>query len=190
MNRRQATLAILLAALCGTALAPAAGAAGQPPAAGRAGVRLIAPASSCPGQAALKAPPRTQLRAMRCLTNFARSSRGLAPLSASAPLDGAAEHKSADILACNDFSHEACGRDFAFWIERSGYGGGCVAENIAWGSGQLGSVRSIFRSWMHSPGHRENILGPYEEIGIGLRVGRLEGYAGARVWTQDFGGEC
>ena len=38
-------------------------------------------------------------------------------------------------------------------------------------------MRSIFRSWMHSPGHRENILGPYEEIGIGLRIGRLEGNA-------------
>jgi len=39
-------------------------------------------------------------------------------------------------------------------------------------------VRSIFRLWMHSPGHRANILGPYDEIGIGLRVGSLEGSGG------------
>jgi hypothetical protein len=36
----------------------------------------------------------------------------------------------------------------------------------------------------------ENILGPYEEIGIGLRVGGLEGNAGAHVWAQDFGASC
>jgi uncharacterized protein YkwD len=64
-----------------------------------------------------------------------------------------------------------------------------LCENIAWG-GRLGGVRSIFRLWMHSPGHRENILGPYDEIGIGLRVGYLEGNGGAHVWTQDFGAPC
>jgi uncharacterized protein YkwD len=168
----RATLPIVLAALAAAALAPPAGAA------------------ACPGQTDPNAPARAQIEAMRCLTNFARRGHGLAPLAASAPLNGAAVHKSADVLRCDEFSHEACGRDFTYWIERSGYGGGCLAENIAWGSGRLASVRSIFRNWMHSPGHRRNILGPYEEIGIGLRIGNLQGYGGAHVWTQDFGGEC
>jgi len=151
---------------------------------------LIAPVSSCPDQTDSSAPAAAQVQAMRCLTNFARRGHGLAPLAASAPLNSAAVHKSADVLRCDEFSHEACGRDFAYWIERSGYAGGCLAENIAWGNGSLGSVSSIFRDWMHSPGHRRNILGPYEEIGIGLRIGKLEGYGGAHVWTQDFGGAC
>jgi uncharacterized protein YkwD len=172
--------------------APLAGAAapGAPAAAAFPRTQLIAPVSACPDQTDPGAPAATQVRAMRCLTNFARRGRGLAPLAASTPLDGAAARKSADVLRCDEFSHEACGRDFTYWIKRSGYAGGCLAENIAWGNGSLGSVRSIFRSWMHSPGHRENILGPYEEIGIGLRIGRLEGRGGAHVWTQDFGGAC
>jgi uncharacterized protein YkwD len=40
---------------------------------------------------------------------------------------------------------------------------------------------------MRSPGHRENILGPYEDTGIGLQSGKLEGYGGAHIWTQEFG---
>jgi uncharacterized protein YkwD len=51
-------------------------------------------------------------------------------------------------------------------------------------------VRPIFRAWMRSAGHRENILGPYEEIGIGLRIGALEGNPAAHVWAQDFGAPC
>jgi uncharacterized protein YkwD len=152
--------------------------------------RLIAPSSICPNQTDPGAPAGVQARAMRCLTNFVRRGQGLPVLAGGAALDRAAGHKSADILRCDEFSHEACGRAFTYWIERFGYGGCASAENIAWGNGRLGSVRSIFRAWMHSSGHRENILGPYEEIGIGLRVGNLEGRSGAHVWTQDFGSKC
>ena len=127
---------------------------------------------------------------MLCLVNDARRARGLPELAADDGLDRAADHKSADILRCDEFSHEACGREFTYWIERLGFHGCAAAENIAWGGGSLGAVRSIFRLWMHSSGHRANILGPYEEIGIGLRVGNLEGNGGAHVWTQDFGGGC
>ncbi len=70
-----------------------------------------------------------------------------------------------------------------------GYGGRCTAlgENIAWGTGRLGTARSIFAAWIRSRGHRANILGPFADFGIGLRTGRLEGNSGARVWTQAFG---
>ena len=154
--------------------------------------QLIAPASACPGQSDPGAPLVAQERAMRCLTDFARQGRGLPGMTASVSLQRAARHKSADILRCDSFSHEACGREFTYWMERFGYLGGCASagENIAWGTGALGSVRSIFRAWMRSPGHRENILGPFEEIGIGLRLGELEGSSGAHVWTQDFGSKC
>ncbi len=124
---------------------------------------------------------------MHCLVDFARRGRGLPAYAASAVLDRAAAHKSADILRCGEFSHEACGRPFTYWMERLGYPACGAGENIAWGSGRLGDPGSIFRSWMRSQGHRENILGPFEEIGIGLRSGSLEGYGGAHVWTQNFG---
>jgi uncharacterized protein YkwD len=43
---------------------------------------------------------------------------------------------------------------------------------------------------MHSPVHRENILGPYGQTGIGLRTGDLDGYGFVNVWTQQFGLHC
>jgi uncharacterized protein YkwD len=123
---------------------------------------------------------------MRCLVNRARVSRGLAPLAAPSSLAWAADRKSVDIIRCDEFSHEACGREYSYWAERSGYGG-CVGENIAYAGGGGATPLYIFRLWMHSQGHRENILGEYDDIGIGLRVGSLEGFSGAHVWTQEFG---
>ncbi|HVY95735.1 MAG TPA: CAP domain-containing protein [Solirubrobacterales bacterium] len=175
---RTALVSILLAT-CFAALP--AGAAAAPP--------LFAAASSCPGEVATDAPPAAQERAMLCLTNAARHAAGRRELVPAKPLWRAAAHKSADILGCDEFSHEACGRDFTYWIQRFG-SCGAAAENIAWGTGPLGTVQAIFRAWMHSPGHRENILGPYTQIGIALRVGDLEGNSGAHVWTQDFGRGC
>jgi uncharacterized protein YkwD len=181
--KRSAAVAVLLAILVTLSSAPAARAGGDG--------RLIAPASACPSQANPDSALATQEQAMLCLANFARRGRGLPELASSRPLNRAADHKSKDILRCDSFSHEACGRPFAYWMERFGSGKACAsAENIAWGTGRLGSVRSIFSGWMHSSGHRENILGPYDQIGIGLRVGDLEGNSGAHVWTQDFASHC
>ena len=147
-------------------------------------------AAGCPGQGDASAPAAAQEKAMLCLVNGARHGRGLEPLEAPGSLARAAERKSADILRCDEFSHEACGREFTYWIERVGYRGCREGENIAYGSGGYSTPRQIFRLWMHSRGHRENILGPYADIGIGLRVGTLEGHRGAHVWTQEFGTPC
>ena len=182
---RKISLMFLLAALVGAVLAPSAGAMNLE--------RLIAPASVCPDQSDPEAAAAAQEQAMRCLTNFARNRLGLHGMAGQSDLDFSAGHKSDDILRCDSFSHQACGREFTYWMQRAGYlGNGCwrAGENIAWGTGHLGSVRSIFRGWMHSPGHRENILGRYGQIGIGLRVGGLDGYSRAHVWTQDFGSHC
>ena len=149
-----------------------------------------AAAAPCPYQGAAHASSSAQEKAMLCLVNRARQSRGLAALKAPDSLARAADHKSADILRCDEFSHEACGREFTYWIERSGYGGCGWGENIAYGSGGYATPRSIFGLWMHSPGHRRNILGAYTDIGIGLKVGELEGNSGAHVWTQEFGASC
>lgn len=159
------------------------------PAASAQRANPIAPASACPNQTNPAAAAGVLLKAMLCMTNYARKASGLKPLSSARPLAKAAAHKSADILDCDEFSHEACGREFAYWIERFGYAKGCwsAGENIAYGTGELGSVRGIFTSWMNSAGHRANILGKFGEIGIGRRVGTLEGTPGAVVWTQDFG---
>jgi uncharacterized protein YkwD len=155
--------------------------------------RLLAPPGACPGQGQRGAPTLDQERAMRCLTNFARRRSGLGPLASDLALGRSAGRKSADILRCGEFDHEACGRSFSHWIERSGYTRNrCwrLAENIAYGAGSLGSPRAIFAAWLGSPGHRRNILGASRDLGVGLRVGTIEGVRGARVWTQHFGARC
>lgn len=175
-----AALALLASALAGTAAARPLGA-------------LIAPPSACADQIDLGASAATQVRAMRCMTEYARAQSGLAPLGDAHELDRAAAAKSGDIIRCDEFSHEACGREFTYWMQRFGYlRGGCwrAGENIAWGDGRLATVRSIFTSWVHSPEHLANILGNFSQIGIAFEVGSLEGASGAHVWTQDFGSHC
>lgn len=146
-------------------------------------------AAGCPGQNSSGAAATVQEKTMLCLVNRARRSRGLSPLAAPASLARAAARKSADILRCDEFSHEACGREFTYWFDRVGYEGCREGENIAYGSGSYATPRTIFGLWMHSAGHRRNILGPYEDIGIGLQVGTLGDVRGAHVWTQEFGAQ-
>jgi uncharacterized protein YkwD len=146
--------------------------------------------AACPGQGNASASSTAQEQTMLCLVNQARKQRGLTPFAAPSSLATASARKSADILRCDQFSHEACGREFTYWIERVGYGGCGWAENIAYGTGSYATPRSIFRGWMNSSGHRRNILGSYDDIGIGLQIGNLEGSGGAHVWTQQFGSRC
>lgn len=157
------------------------------------GAGLIAPPSACPGQTKLNAPAAAQESAMRCMTDFARTQAGLSGLTPVQQLEQSAEGKADDILRCDSFSHFACGREFTYWMKQTGYTASqCwrVGENLAWGTGSYSSVRSIFRAWMNSPGHRENILDDFAQIGIGLRVGTLAGRPQTHVWTQHFGSHC
>jgi len=182
---RRSPIAMVLLAALAAMLAPSAAATNLE--------RLIAPTAICSEQTALTASIAAQEQAMRCMSNYAREQAGLGAFGEDNALDRSARDKSDDIIRCNSFSHYACGRDVNYWMERVGYlPAQCwrAAENIAWGSGSRGDVRSIFRAWIYSPEHRENILGPYSQVGIGLAVGALGDHAGADVWTQHFGSHC
>ncbi len=179
------SLATALCALVAAILAPSAGAMDLE--------RLIAPTDVCADQTDPQAPAAAQEQAMHCMSNYARERAGLGGLGYSDDLDRSASEKSADILRCDSFSHTACGREFTYWMQRVGYiPARCwrAGENIAWGTGELGSVRSIFTAWIHSPEHRENILGRYDQMGTGLVVDNLGGRSEAHVWTQHFGSHC
>lgn len=155
--------------------------------------RLTAPGSVCKGQSNNTAPANVQVRAMRCLINYARKRSGLRPLKRSRQLDRSSKRKSVDMLRCGSFDHYACGRDFTFWMHKVGYTSRCWAgaENIAWGQYRLGNPRQIFRAWMRSSGHRKNILSRnYRALGVGLRKGRFQGHKGAQLWTTHFGKRC
>jgi uncharacterized protein YkwD len=156
--------------------------------------RLLAPEGTCGAQADRSAAPRAQERAMRCMVNFARGADGQHALRVRAGrLMDAADRKAADILRCGDFSHTACGRAFTFHMRRTAYAAGCygAGENIAWGSGPLGTVRAVMRGWLNSDGHRANLLEPrFRDHGVALRTGTMGGEAGAAVWVHQLGYRC
>jgi uncharacterized protein YkwD len=154
---------------------------------------FIAPTSVCQGQMELDAPTGQQESAMRCMIDYARGQAGLPALADTEALDRSAADKAADVLRCDSFSHFACGREFTYWMQQTGYvSSQCwrVGENLAWGTGSYGTVRAIFRAWMSSPGHRENILDDFAETGISLRVGTLNGQPETHVWAEHFGSHC
>jgi uncharacterized protein YkwD len=157
--------------------------------------QLIAPETACPGQTDESLSAASQEATMACMINFVRSEAGQAGLAPVAPLDESSDDKATDIIGCGEFSHAACGRAFTYWIEQDGYvsPGGCSAagENLAWGTGELGTVRSILTAWVNSPEHLTNILrSEYHDFGVGLEVGPLNGYPDAHVWVTHFGSRC
>jgi uncharacterized protein YkwD len=150
---------------------------------------LVAPPAACPGQERLDLAPEAMVAAMACLTNYARGRAGIGGLEPAPGLGTSAGRKASDILACDSFSHFACGREFSYWIRAEGYmSAPCwrVGENIAFGQGGYGTARAIFTAWLRSLGHRNNILGRYHQVGIGLRTGRLGTRTGTRIWVQHF----
>jgi uncharacterized protein YkwD len=134
-----------------------------------------------------------------CLLNEQRSAHGLGALSESPVLDRAATAYAADMVDRRFFDHVSPGGGTmmdrikaAGWVPTGSWSAG---ENIAWGSGSLGSPASIVDSWMHSAGHRANILnGAFGAIGIGIAEGApqagIHGEAGTYVtdFTSGSGG--
>ena len=182
--RSSALLACALAAALG--LAATAQAAGDPYAA------LLAPIGTC-GAAAdrldLDAP--TAQLAMQCLTNYARAQEGLAPLQLNATLNAAGQAKLKSNVSCAEFSHTPCGQPFdtVFATYVQGATSYQIGENILWGTGSTGTPREAMNGWLHSTGHRENILtAAYAQLGIGyLPAQTFQGYGGATLWSQEFG---
>lgn len=130
-------------------------------------------------------------RMMICYVNYARARKGLRRFKINRKMAWSAKKKARDVLRCG-FSHSACGRPFDYWINRAGYRsrrGVATGENIAWGSGALGRVRTIFKAWMHSHGHRSAILDRkyFTEFNVNVARGKLGRYRGALVWVTHFG---
>jgi uncharacterized protein YkwD len=126
-------------------------------------------------------------RATLCLLNSQRHQHHLAGLRSNARLARAASRHSSDMVAHHYFAHG----DPVSRILHAGYmnmhQSWTVGENIAWGSGSISTPREIVKMWMHSPGHRANILrGSFREIGIGIALGTPAGGSGA-TYTTDFG---
>ncbi len=109
-----------------------------------------------------------------CLLNVERTQRGLRGLRVNGRLSAAAQHHTNDMVRRGYFSHTSrSGSHMGDRIRGQGYLSGArswmIGENLAWGSGERSTPRSIVRAWMNSPGHRRNVLtARFREIGIGV----------------------
>jgi uncharacterized protein YkwD len=136
---------------------------------------------------------RAAERATLCLLNAERRARGLGALRPNPALRRAALRHSEDMLERGFFEHEnPDGLGPHERIVRAGYalraGGFSTGENLA--TGDPGTPAAIVDGWMHSPGHRKNILRrSFDEIGIGIVPRHQEGGLGA-TYTTTFGGSA
>ncbi|MEW2293998.1 sigma-70 family RNA polymerase sigma factor [Streptomyces sp. NPDC006743] len=115
------------------------------------------------------------------LVNKERAKAGCGPLTEDPQLDAAAQGLSDDMAARDFFDHtDPDGKDPGRRITAAGYRWSAYGENIARGQQ---TPASVMDSWMHSPGHRANILNcSFKNIGVGVHKG-----SGGPWWTQDFG---
>ena len=109
-----------------------------------------------------------------CLLNAERRARRRRPLRDNRQLRVAALRHSRDMVERDFFDHvNPDGLDAHRRIVRAGYrlprSGGVTGENLASAEEEKSTPAEIVEGWMHSPGHRRNILRPaFREIGIGI----------------------
>jgi uncharacterized protein YkwD len=182
-------VAATAAVLAGVAISKAHG----PPSVEAASVR---DAEGCPHSGAVPTPEQlAETRtAILCLLNRERARHGLTALQSSRLLQLASQRHSDDMAERNYFEHDTPeGLDSAARIVSVGYPrvGMWFGENLYWGEETKATPVKAVEGWMHSPGHRANILRPeFAEVGVGVAhdapipVSRLR----AAVYTTDFGG--
>ena len=91
--------------------------------------------------------------------NASRGAKGLAPLSVDGGLRSHARHHTQDMIDAGKIYHSTSAELQA----AAGSGWSRLGENV----GRGGSVGSLHNAFMNSSGHRANILGDYNYVGIG-----------------------
>jgi uncharacterized protein YkwD len=132
--------------------------------------------------------------------NHVRANHGLRPLRLVTPLTRAATRHSNSMARQGYFRHELRVKDtwkpFGIWIHwywpGPGFTSWSAGENLAWGAPGLGPRKTV-SLWMHSPGHRANLLrADWNRIGVSIvhvvnPTGYFKDYAEATIVTADFG---
>jgi len=146
-----------------------------------------------------RAPREASLHFLRssmlCLVNRARRHYGLQPLHYNTDLRDSATRHSNDMVAGDYFAHDGSGGStVGDRVWRSGYLARVniyfIGENIGGGLGpRFGSPLAVYRDWMHSAGHRANILDrEFHDFGVGVARGYpYAGGANAATYTLDLG---
>ena len=151
---------------------------------------MLAPESACPGQSNPSLPIAVQEQTMVCMHNWARAQRGLSGLQVDGQLQRSSLKKAKDIRRCQQFSHEACGRNAFYWVRRVGFETGAygAGENLEFGQGTRGTVRGAMSAWLNSTVHRDDLLtASWKDVGISVLKGKLDGHPGVAIWVAHFG---
>lgn len=119
-------------------------------------------------------PPRIR-ELVLCLHNEERVRQGLPALETEPRLQDAAQRHAEDMVARRFFSHDTPeglrpeDRALNAGYPTKHYSSG---ENLAWGTGLEAAPVEVVDGWMHSPGHRENILrNAFTQMGVGVVAG-------------------
>jgi uncharacterized protein YkwD len=166
------TVALTLALV---ALAAPAGAH----AAGSADAKALALSARCPNAQVVpgQATPDAVQTGTLCLMNAQRTARGLRALKLQPTLGTAASAFAGQMVTQQFFDHTSpTGATVLSRIKATSYlrhaFDWMLGENIAWGSGSLSTPGAIVDAWMHSPGHRANLLDRnFSDVGIGIVQG-------------------
>lgn len=112
------------------------------------------------------------------LVNAERAKAGLPALTMNREANAAAQVRAREIVS--NFSHtRPSGASCFTALREAGVNYRGAGENIAYGQP---SAQAVVQAWMHSPGHRANILNAqFTAIGVGHHVQN-----GTHYWTQFF----
>lgn len=163
---------------------------GQPYAPNDAWANFLPPQGACAGSTAKPVNESAAEQAMLCALNYARVKQGLHALPLSPRLRTASRLKALDIIRCQDFSHEACGKDARAVADEAGYPEVTWGENIYAGSGPFAPARVATDGWLNSEHHRENLFrAQWTEQGVAVVVApTFKGQKNVAIWVSEFGG--
>ncbi|MFF7212666.1 CAP domain-containing protein [Streptomyces sp. NPDC008238] len=115
------------------------------------------------------------------LVNVERASAGCRPVALESRLTDAAQDYTDVMARSGVLSHTGPdGSTMAGRVDAAGYPWSRLGENIAVGQQ---TAAAVMDAWMHSEGHRANILNcDFEQIGVGVNTS-----SNGPWWTQDFG---
>jgi len=121
------------------------------------------------------------------LTNSERQKYGLNTLQENQELDKAAYAKAGDMFLNQYFAHTSpAGVNSWYWFDKENYYYHYAGENLAI---NFTDSEDLLTSWMNSPTHRANIIGPnYQDIGMAVVDGNFEGQ-NTKIVVQMFGAE-
>jgi uncharacterized protein YkwD len=121
------------------------------------------------------------LATLMALHNQERSRAGLLALTMDTRLMRAAQIQAQYMARYKKATHQGHkGTTPAQRVQQQGYHAMQMAENVA--AGQA-TAEAVLQAWLHSPPHRQNILGPFSDIGAARAISA----AGVPYWCVVFG---